>query len=121
MSRSIWRSMVVLTLVAAVSACSEKASLEPAQQSGAAPPLPKARDFLLPPMEVPTGVGWAQGQSPKVAPGLRIEKIASGLMHPRQVYVLPNGDVLVAESNGPGTEPVTMCSSNICTRLSACS
>ncbi len=58
-------------------------------------------------MQVPIGVGWAQGQSPKVAAGLKIEKIASGLMHPRQVYVLPNGDVLVAESNGPGTEPVT--------------
>jgi glucose/arabinose dehydrogenase len=94
-------------MIAVLSACSEKASLEPAQQSGNSPTLPTAQDFLVPPMQVPTGVGWATGQSPKVAPGLKIEKIASGLMHPRQVYVLPNGDVLVAESNTPGTEAVT--------------
>jgi glucose/arabinose dehydrogenase len=96
-----------LALVGILSGCSEKASLEPAQQSGNAPALPKAKDFLVPPMQVPDGVGWAQGQSPKVAPGLKIEKIASGLMHPRQLYVLPNGDVLVVESNGPGSEAVT--------------
>jgi glucose/arabinose dehydrogenase len=107
MSKTVVRSVLALALVAVLGGCGEKASLEPAQQSGNAPPLPKAQDFLLPPMQVPIGVGWAQGQSPKVAPGLKIEKIASGLMHPRQVYVLPNGDVLVAESNGPGTEPVT--------------
>src|ERR1700735_4104247 len=107
MSKTVVRSVLALVLVAALSGCSEKASLEPTQQSGSAPPLPKAQDFLLPPMQVPVGVGWAQGQSPQVAPGLKIEKIASGLMHPRQLYVLPNGDVLVAESNGPGTEPVT--------------
>ena len=107
MSNSVVRSVWALLVVAAVSGCSERASLEPAQQSGTAPPLPKAHDFFVPPMQVPMGVGWAPGQSPKVAPGLKIEKIASGLMHPRQLYVLPNGDVLVAESNGPGTEPVT--------------
>ena len=107
MSNSLVRDVLALALVAILCGCSEKASLEPAQQSGNAPPLPKSQDFLVPPMEVPTGVGWGPGQSPKVAPGLRIEKIASELMHPRQVYVLPNGDVLVAESNGPGTEPIT--------------
>jgi glucose/arabinose dehydrogenase len=107
MSKAVLRSLFVLMLVAGSGGCSEKATLDPAQQSGNAPPLPQAQDFLLPPMQVPEGVGWAPGQAPKVAPGLKIEKIASGLMHPRQVYVLPNGDVLVAESNGPGTEPIT--------------
>jgi len=87
--------------------CSEKASYQPAQQSGDAPPLPTARNFLVPPMQVPRYAGWKQGQMPKVAPGLRIEKIASGLIHPRQLYTLPNGDILVVESNGPGAEPVT--------------
>jgi glucose/arabinose dehydrogenase len=107
MSKTVVRRTLALALMAVLSGCSEKASLEPAQQSGDAPPLPKAQAFLLPPMQVPIGVGWAQGQSPKVSSGLKIERIAGGLMHPRQVYVLPNGDVLVAESNGPGTEPVT--------------
>jgi glucose/arabinose dehydrogenase len=99
--------VLALLVVSGVSGCDEKASLDPAQQAGSAPALPKARDFLLPPMQVPDGVGWAQGQSPKVAPGLQIQEIASGLLHPRQLYVLPNGDVLVVEANGPGTEPVT--------------
>jgi glucose/arabinose dehydrogenase len=107
MSKTLQRGALALAIVAVLGGCSERASLEPAQQSGNAPPLPSARDFLLPPMQVPDGVGWAQGQSPKVAAGLKIEKIASGLMHPRQVYVLPNGDVLVVESNGPGTEAIT--------------
>ena len=107
MSRSLLWGIPAFAMVAALGACTEKASLEPAQQSGDAPPLPTAQEFLLPPMQVPMGVGWAQGQSPQVAPGLQIEKVAGGLMHPRQLYVLPNGDVLVVESNGPGSEPVT--------------
>jgi glucose/arabinose dehydrogenase len=107
MNKHIVLRVGALALLTALGGCGEKASLEPAQQSGNAPPLPKAQDFLLPPMQVPSGVGWAPGQSPTVAPGLKIEKIAGELLHPRQVYVLPNGDVLVAESNGPGTEAVT--------------
>ena len=107
MSKIPCRSAVAFALVAFLTACGQKASLEPAQQSGAAPQLPTAQDFLLPPMQVPKGIGWAQGQMPKVAPGLEIEKIASGLLHPRQLYTLPDGDILVVESNGPGSEAVT--------------
>ena len=107
MNKIILRSVLVLAFGVLLGACSEKASYQPSQQSGDAPPLPAAHNFLVPPMQVPGYAGWKQGQTPKVAPGLRIEKIASGLLHPRQVYVLPNGDVLVVESNGPGSEPVT--------------
>ncbi|WP_159015610.1 PQQ-dependent sugar dehydrogenase [Cognatiluteimonas profundi] len=107
MNHVIHRSMLALAFVAILGACSHKASLEPTQQSGDNPPLPGPKDFLMPPMQVPTGVGWAQGQTPKVAAGLKIDRIASGLLHPRQLLMLPNGDVLVVESNGPGTEPVT--------------
>jgi glucose/arabinose dehydrogenase len=101
------RAALLLACAALLGACARDASLQPAQQSGSAPPLPAPRNFLMPPMQVPRFAGWKQGQRPKVAPGLAIEKIASGLMHPRQLYTLPNGDVLVVESNGPGTEPVT--------------
>ncbi len=101
------RCAFVFGVVALLAGCADKASLNPAQQSGSEPPLPEAQDFLVPPMKVPTGVGWEKGQTPKVAAGLKIEKIAGGLLHPRQLSVLPNGDVLVVESNSPGTEPVT--------------
>jgi len=95
-----------VALVAVLAGC-EKASYEPAQQSGANPPLPKAQSFFVPPMNVPEGTGWAEDEKPAVADGLQIEKIASGLMHPRQLLTLPSGDVLVVEANGPGAEPVT--------------
>jgi glucose/arabinose dehydrogenase len=107
MSNASVRSALALAMLAVLGGCSGKASLEPAQQSGDSPSLPSAQDFLLPPMQVPRGVGWTQGQSPKVAADLKIEKIAGGLLHPRMVYTLPNGDVLAVESNGPGTEAVT--------------
>lgn len=90
-----------------LAACGDKASIDPSRQLGSNPELPKAQDFLVPPMQVPEGVGWKGDARPRVAAGLRIEKIASGLLHPRQLLVLPNGDVLVVEANGPGEEAVT--------------
>ncbi|HBK46814.1 MAG TPA: L-sorbosone dehydrogenase [Xanthomonadaceae bacterium] len=99
--------LLAIALAVALSGCDEKATYEPAQQSGTNPPLPQAKNFLMPPMQVPDGVGWKEGEAPVVAAGLKIERIASGLMHPRQLYTLPNGDVLVVEANGPGTEPTT--------------
>ena len=48
-------------------------------------------------MHIAKVVGWKQGETPTVAPGLKIEALATGLQHPRSLYVLPNGDILVAE------------------------
>ncbi len=107
MSRIVIRSALALALLAFLGGCNPKASLSPAEQSGVDPTLPAPQRFLTPPMQVPKKVDWQQDQTPKVADGLQIERIASGLKHPRQVYVLPNDDVLVVESNGPGTAPVT--------------
>jgi len=107
MNRTLGWSALALACAALLGGCGHPASYTPTEQSGANPPLPAARNFLLPPMRVPSGVGWRAGQAPAVAAGLKIEKIASGLLHPRQLYVLPNDDVLVVETNGPGTEPVT--------------
>jgi glucose/arabinose dehydrogenase len=75
------------------------------KQYGPNPVLPEPRQYLLPPMSVPKAVGWKPGEAPTVAAGLRIQAMATGLMHPRIVYPLPNGDILVVESNGPGTKP----------------
>lgn len=98
--KMIHRTVLALTVAAALSACDDGATLDPQKQVGPNPELPQAQNFLLPPMQVPEGVAWKEGETPKVPAGLKIEKIASGLMHPRQVYVLPNNDVLVAEANG---------------------
>jgi glucose/arabinose dehydrogenase len=106
-NRSILRSVIVLVTVALASGCSDRAKYDPENQAGANPPLPGAHNFFTPPMQVPEYVGWRNGGKPKVADGLKIEQIASGLQHPRQVYVLPDGDILVAESNSPNKEAVT--------------
>lgn len=100
------RSLIAVTLATLLAGCDEGASLDPQQQIGPNPQLPQAQNFLMPPMRVPEGVPWKEGEKPKVAEGLKIEKIADGFMHPRQVYVLPNNDVLVAEANGPA-KPTT--------------
>ncbi|EQA4281952.1 PQQ-dependent sugar dehydrogenase [Cronobacter dublinensis] len=105
---NIHRLALAVSLGILLSGCDNSATLDPQKQVGPNPELPEAKNFLLPPMQVPEGVAWKQGEMPKVAQGLKIEKIADGLMHPRQVYVLPNNDILVAESNGtpkPTTRP----------------
>jgi hypothetical protein len=73
----------------------------PSTQYGAHPVLPAPQQYLVPPMRVPPGVGWSDGKTPAVPAGLQIQAFATGFEHPRMVYALPNGDVLVVESNGP--------------------
>ena len=98
------RATAGLAALALVTACSGKGG-DPSKQYGADPILPEPTQYLIPPMSVPQVVGWQSGEMPTVPAGLRIQAMATGLMHPRIVYPLPNGDVLVVESNGPGTEP----------------
>jgi glucose/arabinose dehydrogenase len=107
MNRTILSGSVAIAIAILVGGCNEEATYDPSKQAGAEPPLPGAHNFLAPPIQVPKYVGWQPGKKPKVADGLQIEAIASGLEHPRQVYALPNGDILVAESNSPDAEPVT--------------
>jgi glucose/arabinose dehydrogenase len=107
MNKHTVMSALAITFAASISGCNEHAQYDAQHQAGGQPPLPDARNFFAPPMQVPKYTGWRNGATPKVAEGLKIEKIASGLVHPRQVYALPNGDVLVAESNSPNEEAVT--------------
>lgn len=65
---------------------------------GATPDIPEARPQAVPTLKMPTAKGWAPGQTPKPAPGLKVNAFAAGLIHPRWMHVLPNGDVLVAEA-----------------------
>ena len=76
-------------------------------QMGPDPVLPKPKSYLIPPMKVAKAVGWHNGEMPTVPPGFKIEALAQGLAHPRQPYVLPNGDILVVESNSPDLQKVT--------------
>ena len=67
---------------------------------GSAPQVPAAKpQGALPTLKMPTARGWRDGEKPVAAPGLKVNAFATGLKHPRWINVLPNGDVLVAESN----------------------
>lgn len=69
---------------------------------GASPQLPAPdKNFLIPTVNIAPAEGWPQGVVPQAPSGFKVTALASGLDHPRWVYVLPNGDVLVAESNKP--------------------
>ena len=69
------------------------------QAVGTTPVIPLAKpQGAMPMLKMPTAMGWAPGTAPTVASGLKVSPFATGLDHPRMIYVLPNGDVLVAEA-----------------------
>jgi glucose/arabinose dehydrogenase len=81
-------------------------AFDPMSQVGPNPVLPEPQEYLFPPMHLAKVVGWKQGEAPTVAPGLKIEALARDLQHPRSIYVLPNGDILVVESKSPNVQPI---------------
>jgi glucose/arabinose dehydrogenase len=87
-------------LFTALSACGDTPSLDPKAGIGPNPTLPEPHYFFFTPVKIADVVGWAGNDAPKAAPGLAVTRFAADLAHPRWLYVLPNGDVLVAESDG---------------------
>lgn len=82
-----------------LTACSMKpGSADPFVGFGPNPPLASPQKALLPTVGVPDVVGWPAGAAPTVPAGFTVTRYAEGLDHPRWLYVLPNGDVLVSES-----------------------
>ena len=92
--------MVALSLAAC-----ESARLPVEAGMGPRPQIPEPRKTLIPTVQVATAVGWTEGEAPTPAAGFRVTRFAAGLDHPRWLHVLPNGDVLVAESNAPPRPP----------------
>ena len=97
------RSILAAFAALALAGCNEKAG-DPMAQVGPNPVLPAPQQYLLPPMHVAAVVPWGN-DAPTSPQGTEVHALAKGLQHPRQVYVLPNNDVLVVESSGPG-EPI---------------
>jgi glucose/arabinose dehydrogenase len=96
--------LAVMIAAMVVGACAERAKLTSAQSSGPDPVLPAPEKALLPTVRIAPARPWKEGERPTPAQGLRVQPFAKGLVHPRWLYVLPNGDVLVAETNRPPTE-----------------
>ena len=97
------RHRAALAIVCALSltGCGSDAKLRVEDGTGPDPKLPPPEKSLIPLVNIAPAVGWSNGARPVAAEGLRVAAFADGLDHPRWLYVLPNGDVLVAETAAP--------------------
>ena len=99
--RACSAAVVVGVVVCMRSACGETAKLPVSAGMGQQPTLPQPNQTLFPTVNIAPAKGWPSGALPQAAPGTQVAAFAVGLDHPRWLYVLPNGDVLVAETNAP--------------------
>ncbi len=95
--------LLIVALAAGLVACGESSTLQVSDGTGPAPKLPEPNKTLVPTVNIAEAIGWPQGAKPTPAQGLQVGAFAEGLDHPRWLYVLPNGDVLVAETNAPSS------------------
>ena len=89
------------SVILTAAACGESARLSVEAGMGPDPALPDPNPTLLPTVNIAPAEPWPPGSAPVAADGLTVSAYASDLDHPRWLYVLPNGDVLVAETNAP--------------------
>ena len=94
---------ILLTLAPLLAGC-DSSDLPDAETQGPDPTIPPPSEALLPAINIARAIGWPEGAAPKPAKGLAVNAYATGLDHPRWLHVLPNGDVLVAETNTPKGE-----------------
>jgi glucose/arabinose dehydrogenase len=104
-SMSAMKRVIAGAAVLAAVACAGGHPLPSAAGYGPEPQLPPPQSALIPTIKIARAEGWPAGAKPVAAPGFLVSAYAQGLDHPRWLYLLPNGDVLAAETNGPG-EPV---------------
>jgi glucose/arabinose dehydrogenase len=99
------RAMMLLAALP-LAACGRGQDIDPMQQVGPNPVLPAPYEALISAVGVPKVIGWKAGETPTVPRGFQITPLATGLSNPRNVLALPNGDILVVESQRVGSEPV---------------
>ncbi|MBD9587067.1 sorbosone dehydrogenase family protein [Pseudomonas sp. PDM03] len=93
--------VLVIALTGGLAACSETSTLQVSDGTGPSPRLPEPNKTLIPTVNIAPAIGWPNGAKPTAAAGTHVAAFAENLDHPRWLYVLPNGDVLVAETNAP--------------------
>ena len=102
MRRNILLAVGVAVLALPLAACNDpRDTATVAQSYGPSPSLPPPEHSWIPTVDIASVNRWPDGAKPVAASGMTVAAFATGLDHPRTVYTLPNGDVLVAESNAP--------------------
>ncbi len=101
MNIRLTQGAALVAVACLLAACDKGDPNVQATQHGMNAQLPAPKNYLLPPMKVTEAGSWKKGETPAVPAALKISALATGLMHPRFVYTLPNGDILIVESNGP--------------------
>jgi glucose/arabinose dehydrogenase len=97
----VGHSLTAFVVALMVGGCADVARLPVDAGTGPDPALPPPTASLLPTVRVAKATGWPAGAHPEAAPGLAVTRFADGLAHPRWLYVLPNNDVLIAETDAP--------------------
>src|SRR5436189_3749711 len=92
---------LLVALATALAACGSPSTQPESSGVGPDPVLAAPQKAAIPTVSVAKATGWPQGARPTAPAGWKVTAVASDLQHPRWVSVLPNGDVLVAETNAP--------------------
>lgn len=92
---------ITLVWVLSMAACATPSSLPASAGYGPQAVLPPPDTAFIPTVKIPPARGWPANTRPQAAPGFQVQAFASALIHPRWLFTLPNGDVLVAETNAP--------------------
>lgn len=101
MSAQFLLSLAGAAIVLAFTGCASPSRSPITDSYGPQPHLPEPKSSLFPTVNIAPAKGWPAGTMPTPAPGLKVQAFAKELQHPRWLYVLPNGDVLVAETDAP--------------------
>ena len=99
--KSFLSTSSVFALALLLAGCGDTAKIPEEATVGPNPTLPQPTETTIPTVKIAKATGWPEGVKPKPAAGLAVTAFATGLDHPRWILSLPNGDVLVAESNAP--------------------
>lgn len=101
MSARFFLSILSATFIASFTGCASSSKAPITNSYGTQPHLPEPKASLFPTVNIAPAKGWPAGTMPTPAAGLKVQAFAKDLQHPRWLYVLPNGDVLVAETDAP--------------------
>ncbi|MGE8644901.1 PQQ-dependent sugar dehydrogenase [Acinetobacter vivianii] len=101
MSLRLLFSLTGSSLILIFTGCTPSSQYSISDSFGPQPVLPEPQSRLIPTVNIAPAKGWPKGKMPTTVEGLKVQAFASGLDHPRWLYVLPNGDVLVAETDAP--------------------